>query len=106
MTKSYNNWNTDKTAMSLTFPKKWWIESDFTAQNLKLSYTALLAVHGMEKHIYSFILHDIILFFLDLELDDGEMEEAYEAFPLENSHWKANEAGKMIRQRGAWGIYR
>jgi hypothetical protein len=42
LTKSYNNWNTDKTAMSLTFPKKWWIESDFTVPNLKLSYTALL----------------------------------------------------------------
>jgi hypothetical protein len=41
LTKSYNNWNTDKTAMSLTFPKKWWIESDFNAPNLKLSYTAL-----------------------------------------------------------------
>jgi hypothetical protein len=42
MIKSYNNWNTDKTAMSLTFPKKWWIESDVTAPNLKLSYTASL----------------------------------------------------------------
>jgi hypothetical protein len=28
MAKSYNNWNIDKTAMNLTFPKKWWIESD------------------------------------------------------------------------------
>jgi hypothetical protein len=51
-------------------------------------------------------------FFLDL--DDGEVddamdekeEEAYEAFPVQNSYWKANEAGTMIRQRGAWGIYR
>ena len=50
-------------------------------------------------------------FFLDLELDDGELEEGmeeedYEAFPLQNNYWKANEAGKMIRQRGAWGINR
>jgi hypothetical protein len=56
-------------------------------------------------------------FFLDLddgEVDDAmdeeeeeeEEEEAYEAFPVQNSYWKANEAGTMIRQRGAWGIYR
>jgi hypothetical protein len=50
-------------------------------------------------------------FFLDLELDDAmdeeeEEEEAYEAYPVQNSYWKANEAGTMIRQRGAWGIYR
>jgi hypothetical protein len=41
MAKSYN-WITDKTAMNLAFPKKWWIESDFTVPNLKHSYTALL----------------------------------------------------------------
>ena len=52
-------------------------------------------------------------FFLDLDdgevddaMDEEEEEEAYEAFPVQNSYWKANEAGTMIRQRGAWGIYR
>jgi hypothetical protein len=53
-------------------------------------------------------------FFLDLEFEDGEfeeerdedMEESTEASAFQNSYWKADEAGKMVRQKGAWGIYR
>jgi hypothetical protein len=49
-----------------------------------------------------------------LEFEDGEfeeerdedMEEATEASAFQNSYWKADEAGKMVRQKGAWGIYR
>ena len=36
-TKSVNNRTNGKTAMVQAFPKKWWVESDFTAPNLPLT---------------------------------------------------------------------
>ena len=55
----------------------------------------------MEKHIYSFILHDIILF-LGLELEE-DGEPAIENAPCyKNSYWKGD---GMEIQRGARGIY-
>ena len=50
-------------------------------------------------------------FFLDLEMvedkitEEEDMEEEMEE-EFQNSYWIANNAGKMVRQRVACGIYR
>ena len=46
-------------------------------------------------------------FFLDLEMvEDKIIEEEEMEEEFQNSYWIANNAGKMVRQRVACGIYR
>jgi hypothetical protein len=44
-------------------------------------------------------------FFLGLEMVEGEVA-VVNGPAFQNSYWKADEAGKLIMQRGARGIYR
>jgi hypothetical protein len=56
-------------------------------------------------YIYTRSFYMTLSFFLGLEMGEGEVAVANES-AFQNSYWKADEAGKLIMQRGARGIYR